>query len=119
MDIQDVKRVFYEAVADRVDQWTSLAANLRLNANTGWLEDPARFGKIAHFLGDEKLKSEFEVYIGEILNMAVHSIFVIIDNGSGDTPDLQLNLVEKSAGSFNGNLHEEYIEHLFATRRMK
>lgn len=118
LDIDDLRRAFFEDLAVTTDDLRKTAKEALLGGDLVWPERPEAFARLRSRLTSEADREAFASAVAEIVDVAVLSILVAIDGGSASAEVGRVELVDETGQSLGDGLHELYVDHLFDTGRM-
>jgi hypothetical protein len=117
--MSDLLRAFFEDLARAEDDvGDSARALLTEDEVPVWVTDVAAAGLLREALSSPEQVEAFSRTVEDLAHIALHSALVAIDGGSPSAEVGRVQLVAEQGGPLATSLHEEFVDHLFATGRL-
>ena len=116
----DTPTAFFEDLARSLDGWVdaSVSAMTDPAANLIWTSHPEAFRSLAGALSTVELQSALRTALHEVLSGQIHSILVTLDGGTALAEHTTLTITDDDGQELPPGLHEQFFNHLFATKRL-
>jgi hypothetical protein len=115
----ELRRAVFEDLAVIRDQSRSMARSALTSDSLVWTECPDVYERMRSLITSPDDVDVFATAVQEFVNVALHSVLVMIDGGTASAEVGRISLVDETGESLGEGLHEVFVEHLFDTGRLQ